>query len=179
MILEEALNMLMRHTMNLVVGQTNYAIKSQQKDAPRPSGPYGDVLLMHDRLMGWEQIDYSNRTDMNLDVRGRGIHEVMFSLGFYRDSAIDNARRVHAGIFRESIRAMFRTAQVGLARRSEVRQISEPLESGFEERAQFDIFLSVVGVDSDIVTCIESVDMNMEYQARGLVYNSQIEVNRT
>jgi hypothetical protein len=50
------------------------------------------------------------------------------------------------------------------------------LENGWEDRAQFDIFLSAVGTDTDIVKSIESVDMACQFQARGLIYNFNIEV---
>ena len=100
----------------------------------------------------------------------------MIIIGFYRNSSIDNARKVHSGLVRESVQALFREAGIGLIRRSEVREISETLENGWEERGQLDIFLSAVGTDTDLVRSIESVDMAGEFQARGLIYNFNIEV---
>ena len=63
-----------------------------------------------------------------------------------------------------------------MVRRSEVREISESLENGWEERAQFDIVLSAVGTDTDIVRSILTIDIAGEFQSRGLKYNFTIEV---
>ena len=98
------------------------------------------------------------------------------SVSFYRNNAIDNATKSRTGLVRESIQELFRAAKLGLTRRSEVREISEALENGWEERAQFDIVLSAVGTDADIVRSIEAVDIAGEFQIRGLKYNFIIEV---
>lgn len=177
MILEETLNKLLRDTIDLLLVTPEYTIKAKQKDAPRPKGPYGDVDLVNDTGVGMEQrLFEDNLGDDDLTENISGMREIMFSIGFYRDSAIDNARFARTRLVRERIQELFRVAGVGLTSRSEVREISETLENGWEERAQFDIVLSAVGTDSDIVKSILSVDMEFEFQARGLKYNSTIEV---
>lgn len=177
MILEETINKLLRDIVDLLLASPGYTIKAKQKDAPRPTGNYGDVDFVSDTGLGWEQFENRNRdSDPDLDTTSKGMRQIMMSIGFYRDDSIDNARRVHSGVTRESVQALLREAGLGLIRRSEVREISEPLENGWEERAQFDIFLSAVGVDVDLVRSIESVDMAGEFQARGLIYNFNIEV---
>lgn len=177
MILEDALNKLLRDTMNLILGISGYAIAAKQ-DAPRPAGSYGDVDFVIDTGLGIEQHTLTDQSDPDLDIIEdiQGLREITMSIGFYRDNAIDNARKVRTGLIRESIQELFRGAGVGLATRSEVREISEPLENGWEERAQFDIVLSAVGSDTDIIRSILSVNIEGEFQARGLVYNFDIEV---
>lgn len=177
MILEETLNKLLRDIIDLLLVTPGYTIKAKQKDAPRPKNPYGDVDLISDNSVGIEQRIFLNNVDNDdLTENISGMREIMFSIGFYRDNARDNARFVRTRLIRESIQELFRTAKVGLVSRSEVREISEPLENGWEERAQFDIVLSAIGADSDIVKSILSVDMSLEFQSRGLKYNSIIEV---
>lgn len=177
MIPEDALNKLLRDVTNLLLGESDYTIKAKQLDAPRPTGPYADVDFVSDTSLGWEKSEYTERqADDDVDASYKGMRRIMMSIGFYRDSAIDNARKVRTGLVRDSIQELFSQATVGLINRSEVREISEPLENGWEERAQFDIFLSAVGSDADIVRSILSVDIAAEFQARGLVYNSNIEV---
>lgn len=177
MVLEETINKLVRDTVDLLLTSPGYTIKAKQKGAPRPISGYGDVDFVSDTGLGWEQFEYQNRiADQDLDTTSKGMRQIMMSIGFYRDSSIDNARKVRSGLVRESIQSLFREAGIGLIRRSEIREISEPLENGWEERAQFDIFLSAVGTDVDLVRSIESVDMAGEFQARGLIYNFNIEV---
>ena len=117
-----------------------------------------------------------NLGDSDITENISGLREIMFSFGFYRDGARDNARFARTRLVRESAQELFRAAGVGLTSRSEIREISEALENGWEERAQFDIVLSAVGTDSDIIKSIQSVDMGLELQTNGLIYNSTITI---
>jgi hypothetical protein len=177
MILEETINKLLRQTIDLLLESQGYTIRAKQKGAPRPRNPYSDVDFVSDTSVGWEQTEYADVIgDDNVEITSKGMRQIMMSVSFYRESSIDNARKVRHGLTRESIQGLFRQAGLGLTRRSEVRELSEALENGWEERAQFDIFLSAVGTDTDIVQSIGSVDIASEYQARGLTYNFNIEV---
>lgn len=177
MILEETINKLLRDVVNLILATSDFAIASKQKDAPRPLGSYADVDFVSDTPIGWEQRSLENNGgDPDLTETIQGNREIMMSIGFYRDDAVDNARKVQIGVIRESIQDLFRSAKLGLVRRSEAREISEPFESGFEERAQFDIVLSAIGSDSDIIRSIASIDIASVFESRGLIYNFNIEV---
>lgn len=177
MILEETLNKFLRDIVNLLLASPEYTIKAKQKGAPRPNGSYATVDLISDIRVGWEQKELENNSeDEDLTENITGMREIMMSVSFYREDSIDNARSVRTGLVRSSIQELFKEAELGYIRSSEVREISEPFQKGWEERSQFDIVLSAVGKDSDIITSISSLDMNMIYQARGLEYNSTIEV---
>jgi len=175
MIPEETINKFLRDIINLLLSSPGYTIKAEQKDALRPKNAYADVAFINDAPLGWEQTEYENNAgDNDLTEIISGMREVMISIGFYRDNSIDNARTVRMGLLRESIQSLFRTANIGISSRSQVRKISEPLENGWEERAQFDIVLSVVGTDTDLAKSILSVDIAGAYQSRGLEYNFNI-----
>ena len=177
MTLIETINKLLRDTIDLLLETPDYTIKAKQNDAPRPIGAYGDVDYVTGVDLGWEQRGFEdNSGDDDLTETISGLREITMSVNFYRNSSVDNARAVRTGLIRESIQSLFSAAGVGLVRRSEVREISEPLENGWEERAQFDIVLSATGTDTDIVRSILSVDMAGEFQSRGLKYNFNIEV---
>ena len=177
MILEETLNKLIRDTINLIMGIPDFAIKSKQLSAPRPIGAYADVDLSTRKALGWEEF---NSTDQDLtddiDIMSEGLREISISVGFYRDGAVDNGTKVHQGLVRESIQAIFKQAGVGLIGRSDVLEISESFTNGWEERSQLDITMSAVGTDVDIVKSIATVDIAGEFQSRGLTYNFNIEV---
>jgi len=176
MIAEETINKFIRDVINLVLVTSDFAIRGKQ-DAPRPEGNYAAVEFMSDTGLGWEQQELVDRTiDVDIDETIEGLRELMFSVSFYRNAAIDNARTVRTRFVRESVQTLLKKANLGLLRRSEVRSFSEPLENGWETRAQFDIFLSAVGSDTDIVRSILGVDIAGEFQSRGLVYNFTIEV---
>lgn len=177
MILEETVNKFTRDVIDLLLLSSGFAIKAEQLGAPRPAGAYADVKLVSDTGIGWEYFSSKDRvSDLDIDFTSKGLRELMLSVGFYRTDAMDNARKVQLGFARESVQALFVSANMGLIRRSEVRTFSEVLENGWEERAQFDIFFSAIGTDLDIVRSIQSLNIAGEFQARGLSYNFNIEV---
>lgn len=104
------------------------------------------------------------------------MREILMSISFYRSNAIDNARKVRTGLIRESIQSSFSAANLGLVRTSDVRDISLTRDSKWEEVAQFDVALSAVGTDEDLVRSITSLNISGEYQYRGLIHNFEIEV---
>ena len=174
---EETINKFLRDVVDLILSSPGFTIKAEQDGAPRPTGSYADIDFVTDTGLGWEEFNSVDRiADEDIDVTSKGMRQIMMSVGFYRDLSVDNARKVHIGIVRESIRELFGLAGLGLTRRSEVREISETLETSWEERAQLDIFLSSVSTDVDIVRSIASIDIAGEFQARGLSYAFNIGV---
>ena len=161
MVLEESINELLRQTINKVIGVENYAIRAKQKDGLRPkiNGAYADVDFVSDTSIGWEEQSIREQTDDGLVVTNSGLREIMMSVSFYRENAIDNARRFHTSLVRSNINSLFKASKLALTRRSEVRHISTALEDSWEQRAQFDIILSSVNTDIEIVNCIEDVEV--------------------
>ena len=175
--IEESFNKLIRDTIDLILGIPGYAIKAKQEDAPRPQGAYAAVDWATGLDIGWEQsTKVNNAGDPDITEFIEGMREVRLAVGFYRTDAIDNARAVRIGLIRESIQSFFKASNVGLITRTTVLEISEAFENGWEERATFDIALSAVGSDSDLIRSIAAVDIAGEFQARGLIYNINIEV---
>lgn len=179
MILEEAINKLIRDSINLILDIDGYAIAAKQLDAPRPIGNYADVDMISDVNIGWEQRSLADQTgegELDINETISGLRETMMSASFYRVSAVDNCRKVHIALLRESIQELFATAGVGLITRSAVRETTEALENGWEERAQFDITLSSVGTDEDIIRSIQSLNIAGKFETPNNVNNFNIEV---
>lgn len=177
MLIEEALNRAVRHYIDAVIS-SGYAIKADQ-NAPRPQGPYCSVKTLSMTPTGWDQTNLTNQQspDIDLDERIEGHRLVMFSLNFYRDSAVDNANFAHIAAQRESIRQLFESAKIGLQSRSQIREISEPVDAGIEERAQFDLGIYTVANDDDVILCIQALDVIGNYDNQSSVYTHKIEVN--
>lgn len=174
-LVEETLNKAVRDIVNLIIG-AGFAIKANQ-NGPRPAHPHCSVHTMAINSIGIEEQILTNRmADPDIDSRREGYREIMFSLNFYFANALNNAEQVKIGLTRNLILEFLRAADLGLANRSEVRAMSEALENGFEERAQFDFVLSAVGTDDDIITSIEAVDISGDFQTRGISIPVTIEV---
>lgn len=175
MILEEALNKLLRDSINLIIGVDGYCIKAEQ-NAPRPSGDYAIVDTLIHVSRGWEQREYENNGDTDLTEKISGVRETTLNVRTFRTTAIDAARKIHIGLTRQSIIDLFSAAGVGLGTRSQVTELAAPLENSWQDSASLDITMNFVGTDQDIVKGIASVDIASEFQSRGLAYNSNIGV---
>lgn len=161
---EETINGILRRTTDLLLSSSGYTIKAKQLGAPRPTGSYATVDFVAGLDIGTDNKEYSNSGQDDITVSSSGYREVTFSISFYRDEAVDNARTVRKGFRRESVLANFREEGLGLLSTSEVREISESLENGWEEIATFDIVLSVIESDSDTVGSINGAEITAEYQ---------------
>jgi hypothetical protein len=170
MILTEVLNKAIRDTVSTIIGGSYVVVAAKQSGAPRPSGGYADVDFLSQLPMGWDERSFENTGD-DLTENIAGMREVVMTIGFYRDNATDNARKVHSGLMRESIRSLFDTVGIGLTSRGIITDISETLETTWEERATFDITLNLIGDDSDIVGSITSVEIDGAFRALGAVSN--------
>lgn len=174
MILESAINQLMRNVVDSVLNSSGFSISAKQ-NSPRPTGSYASVDFVNEVRIGWEQKTLED-SDEDLLQKISGMREILMSISFYRSNAIDNARKVRTGLIRESIQSSFSAANLGLVRTSDVRDISLTRDSKWEEVAQFDVALSAVGTDEDLVRSITSLNISGEYQYRGLIHNFEIEV---
>jgi len=177
MIAEETINKLLRDIISVIINQPEFTvIRGKQNGAPRPTGSYADVNFLFDDGIGWEERKVENEGDDDVKLTAEGYRLITMSLGFYRDGSTDFARKVRTALVRESIVFLMNQAKVGLIDRTEVRDISEPLENGFEQRAQFDVVLSAVGTDEEIVKAINSLDIVAELHQRNVKTTQTIEV---
>ena len=175
--LSEAVNKLIRDSLALIVNDpSNFVvIKAKQLNAPRPNGSYADVDFLSSVNLGWEQQTLENNSgDPDLTETIEGMRDYGLSINFYRDNALDYARACYVGFIRQSIQELFSSVGVGLIRRSEIRETSEALENGWEERAQFDIFINLIADDQNIIRSIETVSIGGEHQLNNKKYNFNI-----
>jgi len=175
-LVEASLNKIVRDIINNIVEISDFAIAAKQ-NAPRPATSYASVDVITINKVGWEEQELTDRVvDADVDSKREGYREVMYSLNFYRTGAYDNALKVQIGLVRQAIYEALWIAEMGLGSRSEVRDISEPLEKGWEERAQFDLVLSVIGTDEEIIRSIEQVTIQGDFETRGTSFPVTVEV---
>ncbi len=179
MILSEALLGLVGDIVDTIVDVDGFTIDAKQpEDAPRPVGAYADVDFVSDTGIGWENRSLENNIgDDDITETIEGARQLLVSIGFYRDGSMDTARKVRTAFMRQSVLSTLRAAKVGMVDRSEVRDVSEVLESDWERRAQFDLTLSAVGTDIDIINSILIVSIDGDFQTRGKSIPISIEVN--
>lgn len=173
MIIEETINKFIRDIVNNIVGNDSYSIRGRQ-NAPRPSTPYCDIEYLSGLNIGIEEQKLIDNDSGDLDEIVSGQREIIFSLNFHKESAYDNASKVRSSLVLSNILQLFLEADIGLIRRSEVRDLSEAFENGFEERAQFDLFLNIVSSIEGTVNAISSIDISGIFQSNEMQNNITI-----
>jgi len=163
MLLEEAINQLLRTIINTIVDDAEFMAIRAQQNAPRPSGSYATVHVSTDTSVGWEEFKEENEGE-DIRISSSGSREIMVSINFFRDNAKDYARKTRTGFVRTTVTELLNSAALGVNRRSEVRGLSEVIDSSWEQRAQFDLILNAVGNDSELITTINAVTINGEYE---------------
>lgn len=176
MVLDEAINKLVRDSIVQILDPLNFIAIRAKQDAPRPSGDYASVDVMADSSIGWEDIEYQDEQN-SVRYSTSGARQILISINFFRGNAVDNARKVRDGFMRKTILQKLKAATLGLVERSQVRDLSEVLESKWEQRAQFDLTLSAVGNDSELLDIITHVIIDGEFQTRGKSIPINVEVN--
>ena len=82
MVLEEAINKLVRDSVNLVLETPGYTIRSKQRDAPRPQGAYAVVDFLASESLGWEQRIFENNEPYEKQLNYFGFSPDATALGF-------------------------------------------------------------------------------------------------
>jgi hypothetical protein len=161
--LEEAINKLVRDITSTIINDSNFISIRAQQNAPRPSGSYASVHVTSDKSIGWEEFKTENEGE-DVRISSSGMREIMISINFFRENAKDYARKVRNGFVRTTVNEILTAAGLGLTRRSDVRGLSSVVDTKWEQRAQFDLTLSAVGNDSELITTINAVTINGEFE---------------
>lgn len=110
-------------------------------NAPRPQLPYTSIQFLSNvgEINDFEQMDQAD----NL-VKTYGNREVSYTLNCYGDNALDEVNKLEGSLRTTSVRAkLAETVAIRIWRTEAIRDLSILVDSGFEERAAFDIVFNI------------------------------------
>jgi hypothetical protein len=172
----DVINTFLRNAIDTILQIPGYTVKADQLNAPRPRGAHGSVEFLTLQAAGLEEYVFNNRIDDDIDVEMSYMGQCSMTLAFYKDNAIDNAIKVRYGLAQTFMIDLFSIAKLGLLQRSIVINLTSALESGFEQRSQFDVTLSTVGSETQIVNSISSIEILSKIQTNSMTESTIIEV---
>lgn len=138
-----------------------------------PNGTYGTVRLIDATIQG---IASEQFTDIDVVGEPRIDHLltdkrlVTISLQAYRTGARDTLSTLQIAAYSDTSTQLLQGGDIGLVRFSILRDITEVINGNFEERAQMDLMLNVVGNFNEILYVIETVPIE------GLTFDQNFEV---
>ena len=172
--MNEKVNELIRHAVNLILQKDNFAIKAKQ-NAPRPVHAYATVDLVSEAPNGQPDSEITKSISGRSVIENTFLRSFVISLVFYKRRAMENARKTHMGMFRESVQSVLSAGGLGLVRLTDILHLPEPINATWENRAQFDMHLSSVMSDIETVNSIISASIDGEYQGTGEPISMRIE----
>jgi len=165
----------LRVAIDSILAQPGYAIYAKQ-NYPRPAGDYAVIDFLADNQRGWEQSEWTDESPDTSKETIRGYRELGFTITAVGATSIDNSRKIRTGLTRESIIELFKAMNIGLLTRSSVREVSTPLDNGWEERSVLDVTVSAIGTDEDIVGVILSAFISGTFEFPSGIYLQEINI---
>lgn len=169
---DEKLNEYIREALELIIDDSSYLVIKADQNSPRKNQPYCTVKVISSRPASLEEDDYLDSGETSTLLSSKAMRSVLVSFNYFKNGAEKHDPFYVAGLCRQalnrfSITSMLIENGLGLATRSQVRNMTFELDNGFEERANFTATFNFVDEDSEITTTINTANASGEYQING------------
>lgn len=144
------------------------------------NGQYVSVGFPDSTAIGRDTNRYANDTVGGVDLieTSSGFRELRFSIHIFKDEAVDSAELIRISFRQHWARQFMLGFGMALSRVSILRDLTEAVNAGREQRAQFDVFYNTVQSIEDIVLAIESVDITGIYEGDFHDYTDVIQLRK-
>lgn len=179
-LLEEPINKVVRDLVTAIVNPVFplTSIKADQ-DGPSPAGLYATVKTLTTTTDGYDDVLREDSGPNDVQDTLVGLRFVGLSINFLRASSRDAAVLFQQGMQRHQTSQALWAVNLGLLSWSEVRDLSQVVDTVIEPRAQLDLVLSAVATDQEIIEAILTSDIVGTYDNQAKQYDLTIEVRNT
>jgi len=125
----------------VLLAGSNDSVIFFRPNAPRPALPYTSIQYLSSvgEINDFEQFDKED--DL---VKVFGNREVTYTLNCYGTNALDEANKLQGSLRTTTVRAkLAENVAIRIWRTESIRDLSSLIDSGFEERAVFDIVFNI------------------------------------
>jgi hypothetical protein len=130
--------------------------------------PFGTLLISNINREGNDSTLYDNAVvGDNVVETVSGEREVVCSVQFFREGALNNAVRLYALLYSDVGAEKMRELGIGLTDVSDVRDLTAIEDQTWEERSSIDITFSVASVEQIEIGSIGSFELGLLYQSPG------------
>lgn len=132
-------------------------------NAPRPSGQYATIHVMQETREGWTGKKESviepvpPETIRTILREYSGLFNLMVSVNVFRDDAMYYATALRDSVCKLSVKDFLWEAGLAFVSTSDIREITEVIDTKFEDRAQIDFFFHVRSEEDEEINEIKSV----------------------
>lgn len=131
------------------------------QDAPKPFPyPFATVRLINISKIGQEELRGVDQDDV---FRSVGQRKLSVSVNFFGDDPMEEARSLFDSLGKESVQHKFRSVGFAVLDKGTIQNLTTMLETKFEPRSQFDLFLGYTEEIYDDLGIIEKVKLTGEH----------------
>lgn len=113
-------------------------------NAPRPTVPYASVGINSMIQVGYGEPKDVIANDGDIDRKRSALFDIKVGVDFFRPDAMLQAGLFSGGLIRDEITEVWNAAGVGLVERSIVTDLTQVVNSQFEDRAHIDITMQAL-----------------------------------
>jgi len=166
---DDTINEFIRGALEEIISDSSYLVIKADQNSPRPKVPYCTVKVMASRSRSLEEFSEENEGLTDIRITSKVMRNILVSFNFFKSGSVAHDPFYVAGLCRQALSrskicSKLNTDGLGLAKRSQIRNLTFELDNGFEERANFTATFNYVDTDSEIITTISTVSVNGDYQ---------------
>lgn len=156
------------------------ALINNQNAPAGVNGQFASVGLPEILRVGKDEQRFENDTIGNVDVveTSSGFRELRFSVQVFKEEAVDSAEIIRLSFPKHWARQQLLAVGMAFSRTGAVRDLTQTVDAGREERAQFDVFYNTIQSITDIVLAIESLDITGTYEGNFHDHTDVIELRK-
>lgn len=113
-------------------------------NAPRPAGHYATVGINNMLQVGFGEFKDADAIDGDLDRSFDTLFDINVGVNFFRPDATYSAALLSGGLVTPQVTDLWNAQGVGLVTRSNIRDLTQIVNSSFEDRAQLDITMQAL-----------------------------------
>lgn len=179
---DDKINEFIREALEKIINDKDYLVIKADQNAPRKEQPYCTVKIMASRPSSWEEFSHKDVNETDSELTSKAMRSILVSFNFFKNNGEEHDPFYVAGLCRQALNRQTISSQLnsnglGLANRSQVKNLTFELDNGFEERANFTATFNYVDTDSEIITTISTVEAKGEYHINGRVETLELNID--
>lgn len=180
---DDTINEYIREAIELIINDKDYYVIKADQNKPRKNKPYCTVKITASKSMSLEEYSDTNSGVANVNSTSKVMRNIRVSFDFFKNGLSANDPFYYAGLCRQALARQTILSKLngdglGLATRSQVKNMTHALDNGFEERANFIATFNYVDIDSEELSTIDSVAIGGNYQYKNNSDDFNIGINK-
>lgn len=137
----------------------------EDQNAPRPDYPYASFRISNINKIGFDEIrSIDSDTDV-LNIGGQ--RRATVEINYFGQDSLSNLTKAYNSLEKQSLIDTFYVAGIAYLEKNDVQNLTDMLETKYEDRSYFDFYIGFADNIEDNVSIIESVSFTSNITSQG------------